>query len=205
MGEAGHTYYDWGHFYGDTYTDSSCTLPWIKDDKDDGPVYEGIYWSDPAFFVDTHLNELGEFSHDYIFNPYYTHKVTLNNVTSYANKDPRNDESDMFVEISVDGLTYIDENHWKYNQAPLEMKKDVFWGKEQAEFGDEYSEPFNSIYFARQDNSEVKIEVFDKDGTSGNDSMGNLSIRLAPGESCAWNDAVTSSGEAKISALIETR
>ena len=205
VGGNGHTYYDWGHFYGDTYTDSSCTLPWIKDDSDDGPLYDGVYWSDPAFFVDTHLNGLGEFSHTYIFNPYYTHKITVTDIMSCANKDSFDDESDVFMEISVDGLVYIDEHHWKDNQAPKNVKKDVFWGKEQAEFGDEYAEDFNTIYFARQDNTVMKIEVFDKDGSSGNDSMGTLTVTLAPDESCVWTDQLTSTGEAQISAAVETR
>ncbi|MFV0412084.1 MAG: hypothetical protein ACK5L3_02295 [Oscillospiraceae bacterium] len=204
-GGAGHTYYDWGHFHGDTYTNSSCTLPWIKDDPDDGPLYEGIYWSDPAFFVDTHLNGLGAFSHTYIFNPYYTHKITVIDITSCANKDPFNDKSDVFMKISVDGLTYINSNHWKDNQAPKNETKKVFWGKEQAEFGDQYSEEFNTIYFARQDNSEVRIEVLDKDGTSGNDTMGYLAATPAPGAKVVWGNQYTSTGEARLTAVIEAR
>lgn len=204
-GGAGHTYNDWGHFHGDTYTDSSCTLPWIKDDPDDGPLYEGIYWSDPAFFIDTHLNGLGDFSHTYVFNPYYTHKITAIDVTSCANKDPFDDESDIYLKISVDGLTYINQNHWKDNQAPKNVTKSIFWGKEQAEFGDEYSEPFNTIYFARQDNSEVVIEVLDKDGTSGDDTMGVLTASPAPGTTVTWTDQVTSTGEARVSAVIEVQ
>ena len=205
VGGAGHTYNDWGHFHGDTYTNSSCTLPWIKDDPDDGPLYDGVYWSDPAFFIDTHLNGLGEFSHTYTFNPYYTHKITVSDVTSCANKDPFNDESDIFMKISVDGLVYINENHWKFNQTPKNQKQLVFWGKDNAEFGDEYSEAFNTIYFARQDNTEVKIEVLDKDGTSGNDTMGVLTAILGPGEQLIWTDEPTSTGEALVSAVIETQ
>lgn len=205
VGGAGHTYNDWGHFHGDTYTNSSCTLPWIKDDPDDGPLYDGVYWSDPAFFIDTHLNGLGEFSHTYTFNPYYTHKITVSDVTSCANKDPFNDESDIFMKISVDGLVYINENHWKFNQTPKSQKQLVFWGKDNAEFGDEYSESFNTIYFARQDNTEVKIEVLDKDGTSGNDTMGTLVTSPSPGEQVTWVDEATSTGEALVSAVIETQ
>lgn len=205
VGGSGHTYNDWGHFHGDTYTDSSCTLPWIKDDPDDGPLYDGVYWSDPAFFIDTHLNGLGEFSHEYLFNPYYTHKITVVDIMSCANKDSFNDESDIYMKISVDGLIYIDQNHWKDNQAPKNVKKSVFWGKEQAEFGDEYSEPFNTIYFARQDNTEVKSEVLDKDGTSGDDTMGTLTATPAPGETVVWTDQPTSTGEARVSAIVEAR
>ena len=207
VGGAGHTYNDWGHFHGDTHTDSSCTLPWIKDDPDDGPLYEGVYWSDPAFFVDVHLNGLGEFSHTYLFNPYYTHKITVTDIMSCANKDSFNDESDIFMEISVDGLIYIDEHHWKDNQSPKDVKREVFWGQHQSEFGDgnAYSEPFNTIYFSRQDNSEVKIEVLDKDGSSGNDSMGTLTAVLAPGENIIWVDQPTSTGEARVSAVVETQ
>lgn len=37
-----------------------------------------------------------------------------------------------------------------------------------------YPDSFNTIYFARQDNTEAKIEVLYKDGTSGDDTMGTL-------------------------------
>lgn len=206
-GGAGHTYNDWGHFHGDTHTDSSCTLPWIKDDPDDGPLYDGVYWSDPAFFIDVHLNNLGTFSHTYVFNPYWTHKITVIDIMSCANKDTFSDESDVFMKISVDGLVYINENHWKDNQAPKNTKRLVYWGEHQSEFGNgnEYSEQFNSIYFARQDNSLVKIEVWDKDGTSGNDSMGVLTTTLSPGQSITWTDQYTSTGEAKVSATVITQ
>ena len=43
---------------------------------------------------------------------------------------------------------------------------------------DEYSEPFNTIYFARQDNTEVKIEVLDKDGTSAGEIAGITRISV---------------------------
>ena len=204
-GGMGHTYNDWGHFYGDTYTNSSCTLPWIKDDPDDGPVYAGVYWSDPAFFIDTHLNGLGPFSHNYIFNPYYTHKVTISNVSSCANKDPHNDKSDTYMRISVGGLTYINQHHWKYNQAPLNVPINVFWGKNNAESGDQYSEPFNSIYFACPDNSEVKIEVLDRDGTSSDDTMGYLTTSPVPNSTIVWDNTYTSTGEARIDARVETK
>lgn len=204
-GGAGHTYNDWGHFHGDTYTKSSCTLPWIKDDPDDGPLYEGIYWSDPAFFIDTHLNGLGTFSHEYVYNPYYTHKITVTDITSCANKDPFGDKSDVFMKISVGGLTYINSNHWKDNQAPKNTTKQVFWGKEQAEFGDEYSEAFSTIYFARPDYAEVKIEVLDKDGTSGDDTMGYLSAAPAPGQTVTWKNQYTSTKEARLTAVVEAR
>lgn len=81
----------------------------------------------------------------------------------------------------------------------------MYWGKDDAEFGDQYSEPFNTIYFARQDNTEVKIEVLDKDGTSGNDTMGILASSPAPGTTVEWSDQFTSTDEAKVSALIETQ
>lgn len=141
----------------------------------------------------------------YVFNPYYTHKITAIDITSCANKDPFDDESDIYLKISVDGLTYINQNHWKDNQAPKNVTKSIFWGKEQAEFGDEYSEPFNTIYFARQDNSEVVIEVLDKDGTSGDDTMGVLTASPAPGTTVTWTDQATSTGEARVSAVIEVQ
>jgi hypothetical protein len=201
-GGAGHVYNTFGYFHGDTYSNSSCTLPWTKDDSDDGPLYEGIYWSDPAFFIDTHLNELGTFSHEYVYNPYYSHKITVLNITSCANKDTFNDESDVFMKISVDGYTHINQNHWKDNQAPKNVTKNVYWGKEQAEFGDQYTEEFSTIYIARPSGTQVKIEVLDKDGTSGDDSMGVLVCSPAPGETVTWTNAYTSTGEAKVSAVV---
>ncbi|MDF2654352.1 MAG: hypothetical protein K0R19_826 [Bacillota bacterium] len=201
-GGAGHVYNTFGYFHGDTYSNSSCTLPWTKDDSDDGPLYEGIYWSDPAFFIDTHLNELGTFSHEYVYNPYYSHKITVLNITSCANKDTFNDESDVFMKISVDGYTHINQNHWKDNQAPKNVTKNVYWGKEQAEFGDQYTEEFSTIYIARPSGTQVKIEVLDKDGTSGDDTMGVLVCSPAPGETVTWTNAYTSTGEAKVSAVV---
>jgi len=201
-GGAGHTFNTYGFFHGDTYSDSSCTLPWTKDDSDDGPLYKGIYWSDPAFFIDTHLNGLGSFSHTYTFNPYYSHKITVQNVTSKKNKDTFNDESDVYLKISVNGQEHINNNHWKDNQAPLNVVRNIYWGYEQAELGNQYSEPFNTIYIAEPNNSVVRIEVLDKDGTSGNDTMGILTTTPSPGQTVSLTNTLTSTGEAAVSAII---
>ncbi|WP_054954881.1 hypothetical protein [Paenibacillus dakarensis] len=201
-GGAGHTFNTFGFFHGDTYSNSSCTLPWTKDDPDDGPLYKGIYWSDPAFFIDTHLNGLGNFSHTYVYNPYYSHKISLLNVTSKANKDPSNDESDVYLKVSVNGQEHINNKHWKDNQAPLNVTKEIYWGYEQAEFDNQYSEPFNTIYIAEPQNSVVRIEVLDKDGTSSDDTMGYLTANPAPGQSVTWTNTLTSTGEAAVSAVI---
>ena len=40
------------------------------------------------------------------------------------------------TDISVAGLEYINAKHWKDNQMPKNVTKPVYWGKEQAEFGD---------------------------------------------------------------------
>jgi hypothetical protein len=71
----------YGTFAGDDYTTNSAKAPWGWDDSDDGPAYAGMNFSDPAHQIDTHLNGLGSFSHDYLYNPYYSYKVTVNTVT----------------------------------------------------------------------------------------------------------------------------
>ena len=109
------------------------------------------------------------------------------------------------MKASVDGLVYIHQNHWKDNQAPKNVKKEGFRGKEQSKFGDEYSEPFNTIYLARQDNTAVTIEVLERDGTSGDDTMGILTATPALVETVVWTNQRPSTGEAGISAIVETR
>jgi len=43
----------------------SAKAPWKRDDSDDGPTFIGMNFSDPAHQIDTHLNGLGTFSHNY--------------------------------------------------------------------------------------------------------------------------------------------
>lgn len=58
--------------------------------------------------------------------------------------------------------------------VPVDLLSDrqirTCFGRKQTEFNNEYPEEPNTTYFARQDNTEIKIAVSDKDGTSGNGS-----------------------------------
>lgn len=202
------TYAKWGYFRGDNGKGSnSCTLPWIKDDPDDGQLYEGIYWSDPAFFVDTHINAVA-MSHTYIFNPYYTYRVQVQSIQSEANKDPFNDKSDVFIKISAGGYNQIDNRHWKNNQMPLRQKCNVYWGEHQTDNAQQYNEKFNSICLPAPINSNVSIHIYDKDGTSGDDSMGYYATALNWGQTKLYfgsnqEGALSSTGEARIWASVK--
>ena len=195
----------WGTILGDNHTKNSAKAPWGWDDCDDGPALQGMNFSDPAHQVDVHLNSLGNFSHTYVYNPYYSHKITLNNVTSLADRDPFGGKSDIYVKAYVNGQGQTDDRFWKKNDAPIGQLYNIVFGANDAEFGNNFSEGYNTVYVAKPANTNVEIHVYDSDGTSGDDDMGYVSAVVAPGTSKTWTNAVTSNGEARVSAYVEAK
>ncbi|MEM2833436.1 MAG: Ig-like domain-containing protein [Candidatus Korarchaeota archaeon] len=59
-----------GAFDGDTHMPDSANPPWGMDDLNDGPVYNGDWFFDPAYTVQTHLSIPYSFSLNYVYNPY---------------------------------------------------------------------------------------------------------------------------------------
>lgn len=57
-------------FDGDTWGEDKARPPWSWDDPDDGPVYSGDWFFDPAQTLVTHLSVPGEVSLEYVHNPY---------------------------------------------------------------------------------------------------------------------------------------
>ncbi len=202
VGGAGHTYETFGVFDGDDYTTDSAKAPWMWDDSDDGPTFEGMNFSDPAHQIDTHLNGLGGFSHNYLYNPYYSHKITLNTITSNANRDPFGGKSDIYVKIYVNGQGFSDDRLWKFNDSTLGAARSVIWGHDSAAFGNNFSSNYSTIYVTKAHNVEVNLNVLDSDGTSGDDDMGSLSAYPVPGQTVTYSNTYTSSGQALVSATV---
>lgn len=192
----------WGTIAGDNNTANSANAPWGWDDSDDGPALQGMNWSDPAHQVDVHLNGLGNFSHTYVFNPYYSHKIVLQNAQSLEDRDPFGNKSDMFIKAYVNNQGQTDARFWKKNDAPKNQVYNIAFGANDAEFGPNFSENYNTVYVAKPSNSNVEIHVYDSDGTSGDDDMGSVSAVVAPGSTKSWTDALTSNGQAKVSATV---
>lgn len=167
----------------------------------DGETFRGDWLADPAHFVDTHVDGLGDFSHTYVSNPYATHVVTIHDVTSLHDGDWTTG-SDVFVRFKVDGVRYSGYKLWRYYDAPKGTPVDVYWGKDHAGDGDAYSEPYQKRYIVRPQNAPIRIEIVDHDET-GSDSMGHKQTTLSPGNSVQWNDVLTNSGRARFSAEIE--
>lgn len=199
----GTLYAEWGVLAGDTYQDNAAKLPWAWDDPDDGATFTGDAFADPAHMVDTHLNGLGEFSHDYINHNYYTHKIDVESVISKENRDPFGGKSDIFVKMIADGERVTDDRLWKKNDANLDQKYYVRFGKDNAADGNQYSSDYHYRLVAKKPNTAMLIEIYDSDGTSGNDYMGSLSAALSVGQTSTWNDANTSNGDAQVTATIE--
>lgn len=199
----GSLYADWGVLAGDTYTANAAKLPWTWDDSDDGPTFTGDSFSDPAHMVDTHLNGLGTFSHSYVSHPYYTHKIQVISLISKANRDPLGGKSDIYVKMVADGERVSDDRLWKKNDAPTDTRYFVYWGKNDAADGNQYSSDYNYRLVAKKPGTNMAIEVYDSDGTSGDDFMGSLSVSLSVGQSQSYTDAYTSNGEALVTGSIE--
>ncbi len=195
----------WGTFAGDNHTANSANAPWGWDDSDDGPALQGMNWSDPAHQVDVHLNGLGNFSHSYVNNPYYSHKIVLVNTQSMSNRDPFGGNSDLYIKAYVNGQGQTDARFWKKNDAPLYQNYNILFGANDAEFGPNFSENYNTVFVTKPSNTNVEIHVYDSDGTSGDDDMGYVSAVVAPGNSVTWNNVITSNGQAKVSAYVEAK
>ncbi|OPH58999.1 hypothetical protein BC351_21950 [Paenibacillus ferrarius] len=192
----------WGTFAGDNHTPNSANAPWGWDDSDDGPALQGMNWSDPAHQVDVHLNGLGNFSHNYVFNPYYSHKIVLTNAQSLEDRDPFGGKSDIYIKAYVNGQGQTDARFWKKNDAPKNQSYNIIFGANDAEFGPNFSESYSTVYVAKPSNTNVEIHVYDSDGTSGDDDMGYVSAVIAPGNTMTWNNALTSNGQAKVTATV---
>ncbi|NBD23303.1 hypothetical protein [Paenibacillus glycinis] len=192
----------WGTFGGDNNTANSANAPWGWDDSSDGPALQGMNWSDPALQVDVHLNGLGSFSHVYVSNPYYSHKITLVNATSLENRDPFGGKSDIFLKAYVNGQGQTDARFWKKNDVPTSQTYPIAFGADDAEFGANFSEAYNTVYVAKPANTAVEIHAYDSDGTSGDDDMGYVSAVVAPGATMTWTNAATSNGQARITATV---
>ncbi|MGN7453990.1 hypothetical protein ACTHPH_04115 [Paenibacillus pasadenensis] len=195
----------WGTIRGDNYTSNSANAPWGWDDSDDGPALQGMNWSDPAHHVDVHLNGLGAFSHQYVHNPYYSHKIVLESVQSLEDRDPFGGKSDIFIKAYVNGQGQTDARFWKKNDAPKLQDYRIVFGANDAEFGPQFSDSYNAVYVAKPSNTNVEIHVYDSDGTSGDDDMGYVSAVVAPGTTASWVNAVTSNGQAKLTASVEAK
>lgn len=198
------TFGAFGQLYGDTYGKNKAKMPWAWDDPDDGPAMIGVNWSDPAHFVDVHFDGLGDFSHTYLYNPYFSHMITINSITSLSNEDAFNDESDIYLYLAADNEKHIDARFWKFNQAELNVPKSVFFGKDNAEFGDHFSEAYNTLYICMNRDIEIVFEVRDADALGAYNSMGTVSITPAPGETIILDAQLTSDGKAMISAVVVT-
>lgn len=196
------TFGAFGQLRGDNYGENKAKMPWAWDDPDDGPAMLSVNWSDPAHFVDVHFDGLGDFSHTYLYNPYYSHIITVESVTSLSNEDPFDDESDLYLYVTVGGEKEIDDRFWKHNQSAIGEPQAIWFGKDNAEFGDHFSGNYHTLYVCLDRNEEIIIEVRDADSLGTYDSMGTVSATPAPGASVVFADQVTSNGEAKVTASI---
>jgi hypothetical protein len=200
----GCTFDGWAKFDGNNGKTDAATAPWGWDDSDDGPTFSGDVLADPAHFVDTHLNGLGTFSHSYVVNNYATHVITIHSVTAMADRDGWGaGDSDIFLKVSIAGESVVDARLWKRDESPVGTVRYPLWGTNNAEFGGQYSHSVNYRYVAKPPGSLVTIRVYDSDGTSGDEDMGYLQAAPAVGTTTTWTDALTSNGQAKISASIQ--
>ncbi len=65
------TFASFGAFRGDEGKDDAANAPWGWDDHDDGSALQGgEHATDPAKLVAIYFSNLGNFSRDYVRNPY---------------------------------------------------------------------------------------------------------------------------------------
>ncbi|HDX9614533.1 TPA: hypothetical protein ROY01_005728 [Bacillus toyonensis] len=161
-----------------------ANAPWNWSDKDqDGTLGKGIFFTDPAYLFDIDFNGLGTFSHHYVYNPYWTHKVTIKSVTPTAYKDPNNSLPDIYISVAPLGETrYISEKVWMKDNAALNVAHTVNFGGDQRTANTTFSEPSNTIHIALSDvNPLLWMEVKDYDPSDTDDFMGSIVLPLDTG------------------------
>ncbi|AXY11195.1 hypothetical protein CUC43_31475 (plasmid) [Bacillus thuringiensis LM1212] len=166
----------------------NANAPWNWNDKDqktDGTLGKGTFFTDPAHLFDIDFNGLGTFSHEYVFNPYWTHKVKINSVTPTAYKDPGNGLPDVYINVVlVGGDRYLGERVWMKDNAALNVAHLVNFGGDQKTANTNFSESANTIYIAvSNDSPRLKLEAMDYDPSSldADDSMGDIILPLDKG------------------------
>jgi hypothetical protein len=101
----------------------------------------------------------------------------------------------------VNGEDFSDDRLWKFNDATVGDRKYVYWGKDDAVDGNQYTGTFNSKYIVMPRSVTVGIDVMESD-VGGDDFMGSLSAVLSAGQTVIWNEAVTSNGDSRVTASI---
>ncbi|MEW9576693.1 beta/gamma crystallin-related protein [Bacillus toyonensis] len=164
-----------------------ANAPWNWSDNDqDGTLGKGIFFTDPAYLFDIDFNGLGTFSHQYVYNPYWTHKVTIKSVTPTAYKDPNNHLPDIYISMApypLDGsIRYISDKVWMKDSAALNVAHTVNFGGDQKTANTTFSEPTNTLYIALSNvDPRLWIEVQDYDPSDTDDFMGSIVLPLDTG------------------------
>lgn len=164
----------------------NANAPWNWSDEDqDGTIGKGIFFTDPAYLFDIDFNGLGTFSHEYVYNPYWTHKVTLKSVTPLAYKDPSSNLPDIYISMDTYPLSkkrYISEKVWMKADAALNVPHTVIFGGDQKTANTTFSEPTNTLHIAVSNiNPRLWLEVKDYDPSDADDYMGSIVIPLDTG------------------------
>ncbi|PEK75363.1 hypothetical protein COI63_10130 [Bacillus toyonensis] len=130
----------------------NANAPWNWSDEDqDRTLGMGVFFTDPAYLFDIDFNGLGAFSHEYVYNPYWTHKVILKSVSPKVNKDPSNVLPDIYISMDqypLSGLRYISERVWMKDNAALHVPHTVIFGGDQKTANTTFSEPTNTLHIA---------------------------------------------------------
>ncbi|MBU3135500.1 hypothetical protein KPL39_04380 [Clostridium gasigenes] len=205
VGGSGHTFQSFGRFDGDDFKADSANSPWNWDDSDDGANFNGMIISDPAYYIDQHLNGLDNFSHTYIDNQYYTHKITIEAVTPLVKSEGIGmGNPDLYLDIIIAGEKYVDPWVWKKNECAVNSFNKVRWGFDNSQEYGQFSEEFNTIYVAKPMNSLVEIKLWDSDSTAS-DFMGSINVIPKSSEIITLSNATTSNGQGKITATIQAK
>lgn len=173
----------WGRIRGDDHGDDLATAPWAWDDGNDGQVFSGDLFCDPALFFDARLDVAAfgdEFSHTYVSHPYRTHVIQIYAVRSDKDRDSSGNKSDLYVKVIAErspegGDVVIDSRAWKKNNAIVGKYYNWSYGAFEAEGERSWGATFNRHSFCRPQGTAVTFRVYDSDSNS-DDFMGGFEV-----------------------------
>ncbi len=186
-----------GAFGGDDYvTDNRhANAPWNWNNSSKGA---GVAFSDPAhaFARLFPVEDLGlPFSHEYIYNPYYTHVVELESVTVLEDTDGFfNGTPDVFIELETGGGEYLGKRVWKKDEIEMDEEQAIWFGAEDATMIGSYGEASRKIYLARPFDTPVRLLVKDADFLGKQAENNNIDPLAAAANSLGQIDVFINEG-----------
>jgi hypothetical protein len=161
---------------------NAAKAPWAWDDGDDGQVFVGDFFCDPAFAFDTHVNGVtgARYASTYTDHAFYTHRFGIQQVHLGSQEGCGDDDDcDVYLEVYASGSPgdgqFIGELNWRRDDmraGDLERGRgwiDWWHGGNDATGAREYAEKRSERTICRAGGTSTRFKIEAWDAEKGDD------------------------------------